>query len=128
MRKIFFNGKVYTGEMPLQDSFIVEDNKFIFAGNFNEAQNFIDENTEKIDLQGNFVCAGFNDSHMHLLNYGYALSMANLSEHTNSLNEMISYLKQFALENNIQKVVGFVVVDGTMTILQMKNVSLIATI
>lgn len=103
MRKIFFNGKVYTGEMPLQDSFIVEDNKFIFAGNFNEAQNFIDENTEKIDLQGNFVCAGFNDSHMHLLNYGYALSMANLSEHTNSLNEMISYLKQFALENNIQK-------------------------
>ena len=47
MRKIFFNGKVYTGEMPLQDSFIVEDNKFIFAGNFNEAQNFIDENTEK---------------------------------------------------------------------------------
>ena len=30
MRKIFFNGKVYTGEMPLQDSFIVEDNKFIY--------------------------------------------------------------------------------------------------
>lgn len=59
MRKIFFNGKVYTGEMPLQDSFIVEDNKFIFAGNFNEAQNFIDENTEKIDLQGNFCLCWF---------------------------------------------------------------------
>ena len=51
MRKIFFNGKVYTGEMPLQDSFIVEDNKFIFAGNFNEAQNFIDENTLSVHVR-----------------------------------------------------------------------------
>lgn len=103
MRKIFFNGKVYTGETKLQDAFIVEDNKFIYAGNLSEAENFIDENTEKIDLQGNFICAGFNDSHMHLLNYGYALSMAGLSEHTNSLSEMLSYLKQFAQENNIKE-------------------------
>ena len=53
MRKIFFNGKVYTGETKLQDAFVVEDNKFIYAGNLSEAENFIDENTEKIDLQGN---------------------------------------------------------------------------
>lgn len=103
MRKIFFNAKVYTGETKLQDAFVVEDNKFIYAGNLSEAENFIDENTEKIDLQGNFICAGFNDSHMHLLNYGYALSMAGLSEHTNSLSEMLSYLKQFAQENNIKE-------------------------
>lgn len=103
MRKIFFNGKVYTGETKLQDAFVVEDNKFIYAGNLSEAENFIDENTEKIDLQGNFICAGFNDSHMHLLNYGYALSMAGLSEHTNSLSEMLSYLKQFARDNNIKE-------------------------
>lgn len=103
MRKIFFNGKVYTGETKLQDAFVVENNKFIYAGNLSEAENFIDENTEKIDLEGNFICAGFNDSHMHLLNYGYALSMAGLSEHTNALSEMLSYLKQFAQENNIKK-------------------------
>lgn len=103
MRKIFFNGKVYTGETKLQDAFVVEDNKFIYAGNLSEAENFIDENTEKIDLQGNFICAGFNDSHMHLLNYGYALSMAGLSEHTKSLSEMLLYLKQFAQENNIKE-------------------------
>lgn len=101
--KDIFNGKVYTGETKLQDAFVVEDNKFIYAGNLSEAENFIDENTEKIDLQGNFICAGFNDSHMHLLNYGYALSMAGLSEHTKSLSEMLSYLKQFAQENNIKE-------------------------
>ena len=40
---------------------------------------------------------------MHLLNYGYALSMAGLSEHTKSLSEMLSYLKQFAQDNNIKE-------------------------
>lgn len=37
MRTIYYNGKVYTGEMPLVSAFIVEDGKFVFAGSDLEA-------------------------------------------------------------------------------------------
>ena len=32
MKHIYFNGKVYTGSLPLAEAFAVENGKFIFAG------------------------------------------------------------------------------------------------
>ena len=51
---------------------------------------------ERSDLKGSFVCAGFNDSHMHLLNYGQSLTIARLDQHTHSLKEMLEYVKEYA--------------------------------
>jgi len=92
MKTAYTNACVYTGKLPLQQAFIVEDGKFAFVGTDEEvlAQPF----DEKVDLGGTFVCAGFNDSHMHLLNYGQTLSIAPLHEHTGSLQDMIDCLKQ----------------------------------
>ena len=55
---------------------------------------------EVTDLKGRFVCAGFNDSHMHLLNYGNALRTADLSQHTQSLAGMKEYMKEFIREQS----------------------------
>lgn len=88
MKTLYYNGIVYAGQLPLQQAFCVEDGKFCYVGSGQAAP----EADIKIDLQGNFVCAGFNDSHMHLLNYGQALTVAPLAEHTGSLDEMLRCL------------------------------------
>ena len=92
MKTTYYNGKIYTGN-GFEQAFIVEDGLFVKTGTNEEVLKI--ETDEKVDLKGRFVCAGFNDSHMHLLNYGQSLLMAKLNEHTSSLKEMLEYLKEF---------------------------------
>ena len=100
MRIIFYNGTIYTGEMPLQEAFVVENNKFLYAGNWETAKSMATEDAEWVDLEGKFVCSGFNDSHMHLLGFGKALQQAQLAKHTQSLADMIACLSKFAKISN----------------------------
>ena len=78
MKTLYDHGQVYTGQLPLASAFVVEGDRFLAVGNREDLEKFVDNDTKKVDLGGKFVCAGFNDSHMHLLNYGYTLSMAGL--------------------------------------------------
>ena len=94
MRTLYHNGRVYTGALPLVSAFAVEDGRFVFAGSNAEGAALGCE--ESVDLGGAFVCAGFNDSHMHLLNYGQSLAMAELAAHTDSLAGMLEYLRAYA--------------------------------
>ena len=93
MKKIFFGGRVYTGQLPLVEAFAVEDGRFTFAGSNADALELSKADDEKIDLAGQFVCAGFNDSHMHLVNYGQILKIAPLYAHTSSLQDILDCLK-----------------------------------
>ena len=88
MKTIYYNGAVYTGTLPLAEAFAVENGRFLFAGTSEAAKALAADNDRLIDLGGRFVCSGFNDSHMHLLNYGNALHSALLSEHTGSLKTL----------------------------------------
>ena len=90
MRTIYHNAAVYTGALPLQQAFVVEDDRFLFAGSDEDALAYSADSV--VDLGGAFVCAGFNDSHMHLLNFGQTLTIAPLHEHTRSLEDMIACL------------------------------------
>ena len=85
MKTIYKNGAVYTGKLPLVEAFAVEDGKFVFAGSSAEADALAAAGDKVVDLGGKFVCSGFNDSHMHLLNYGSSLLKAQLAAHTESL-------------------------------------------
>ena len=88
MKTIYYNGAVYTGTLPLAQAFAVENGRFLFAGTNEEAKALAADNDRLIDLGGRFVCSGFNDSHMHLLNYGNALHSAfyrNIPEALKSL-------------------------------------------
>ena len=91
MKTIYYNACVYTGTLPLQEAFGVEDDHFFFVGTSEEAQSQSADSFH--DLHGAFVCAGFNDSHMHLLNFGRTLTAAPLHMHTESLEDMIACLK-----------------------------------
>ena len=92
MRTAYLNGRVYTGCLPLQEAFIVEEGKFAAVGSNTEILALEAEQT--VNLDGSFVCASFNDSHMHLLNLGQALSVAPLHLYTRSLQEMLLCLQQ----------------------------------
>lgn len=102
MRTIYRNGQVYTGEFPLVTAFVVEDGRFRYAGSDAGAMALAGEEDEVCDLQGRFVCAGFNDSHMHLVNFGYALQKVSLAAHTGSLEEMLQAVRDFIARNEIE--------------------------
>lgn len=91
MRTIYYNASVYTGTLPLMEAFGVEDGIFFFTGSNEAAQKQIADRF--VDLEGAFVCPGFTDSHMHLLNYGQSLVIAPLHLHTGSLEDMLCCLK-----------------------------------
>lgn len=91
MKTLYYHAAVYTGQLPLQEAFVEEDGRFTFAGSLEEAAKLpVDK---EVDLGGAFVCAGFTDSHMHLLNYGQTLTIADLANHTRSLEDMLQQLK-----------------------------------
>lgn len=101
MKTIYYNGKVYTGQLPLQQAFAVENGRFLFAGTDAEVRALAGRDDVLVDLEGRFVCSGFNDSHMHLLSYGKALQAALLAEHTQSMEEMVTYMGQFLAEHPV---------------------------
>ena len=95
MKTIYYNGVVYTGDLPLVQAFIVENGYFVYTGDSESAKALAGAEDVCVDLQGKFVCSGFIDSHMHMLGFGKMLQEARLDRHTESLEEMLSYLKEF---------------------------------
>ena len=95
MRNIFYHGRVYTGALPICSAFAVENGRFTLVGDDETLLASAREGDSLTDLQGRFVCAGFNDSHMHLLNFGQALAAAQLAPLTGSLAGMLDYLRGF---------------------------------
>ncbi len=103
MLEKYINGKIYTGEnTELKSAFAVDGGVFVKVGSNKEVIEYGGTaDASVIDLCGRFVCAGFNDSHMHLLNYGKALKTADLTKHTYSIKSIISKVKKFIKDENI---------------------------
>ena len=90
MITIYHHGRIYSGNGFI-DAFAIEGNTIVATGTLESLQHQFSQATLH-DLQGHFVTAGFNDSHMHVLNYGYGLASLALAEHTQSLNELQTYV------------------------------------
>ncbi len=96
MRTIYFGGRVFTGELPLQQAFVVEDGCFASVGSDDQILSQSKPGDERVSLEGRFVCPGFNDSHMHLLNYGYTMEQCDLSRATSSMAALQQAMRDFA--------------------------------
>ena len=94
MKTIYHNGKIYCGQGLFASAFAVEEGRFSKVGG-EELASLIERGDVSVDLKGAFVCAGFNDSHLHLLGLGKTLSEAPLHEHTKSLEEVLRCLGDF---------------------------------
>jgi len=109
MKTLYVNGRVFAGQLPLQEAFAVEDDRFAAVGSDAEVLAQRGEGDAVIDLGGKFVCPGFNDSHMHLLNYGNAMAACDLTAHTSSVEDVQQALRDFIRDQGIapgQWVVG----------------------
>ena len=96
MKTLYKNGLIFTGSLPLSQAFLVEGDTILRVGGEElvcELANAPD--VTSVDLQGQFVCSGFQDSHMHLVSYGKLLQEAPLAAHTQSLSDMLSCLAEF---------------------------------
>ena len=103
MKTAYYNARVYTGELPLAEAFVVEDGRFVRVGGNDEILAALGAGDDRVDLQGRFVCAGFNDSHMHLLGFGASLYTAQLAQHTDSLKGMLDYVRDYLAAHPVRE-------------------------
>jgi len=102
MKTIYHGGRVFTGALPLTEAFIVENGRFTAAGTSEELLARRADGDELFDLEGRFVCPGFNDSHMHLLNLGNTLEICDLTgPATSSLAALQQALRSFADQHQL---------------------------
>lgn len=76
------NAKIWTGDpkQPWIEAVAISDDKIIQTGTTKKIQKSISKNVRVIDAAGMFVCPGFTDSHLHLLNGGFHLSSVQLRD------------------------------------------------
>ncbi len=99
MKNIYINGVVYTVTNGVVEAFVEENGVFIYVGDNAGALALQDENSAIKDLDGQFVTAGFNDSHMHTLYTGRALNILNLAD-AKSIEEFIALGKEYIQKHN----------------------------
>lgn len=100
MRTVFTNGRIYSmnDDREVFNTMVVEDG--VITEMSNESVNT--DGADVVDLNGKFVYPGFNDSHMHLLNYGYARSQADLIGIT-SKSELVERLTHYIEGFDVQE-------------------------
>lgn len=96
---LIYNATIYTVDSSFStaEAMLVKDGKIIATGQMAELEETY-EAKEKIDAAGKFIYPGFIDAHAHFVGYGMSLRTVNLVG-TNSWDEAIEKVKQFAAEN-----------------------------
>jgi predicted amidohydrolase YtcJ len=102
VRQIYINGNIVTVDQsnPGAEAFIVEGGVFTAVGSSAAMLAKKDAESEVIDLQNATVIPGFNDSHLHLLNYAYGKAKVDLSQ-AKSTAEVIQAGKDYIARRNI---------------------------
>lgn len=104
MDLILIKGNIYKVDKnnTSVEAIAINGNKIYKTGTTQEILKLKEKNTKVIDLEGKSVVPGFNDSHMHLLNYGYALTQADLIG-TTSITELQIRMKNHIKNKDIEK-------------------------
>jgi len=94
--RIFFNAKVFTGELqsPYATAVAVHGDKIVAVGNLEEVATMAAANAQRIDLQGKALFPGFIDSHSHFIEGGMNSISADASEHVKSMSQLLAFVAQ----------------------------------
>lgn len=68
--KVYKNAKVYSvlldGSEVHAEAVAIKDDKFVYIGDNNQVNDYIDKSTEVIDCKGNSIIPGLTDAHLHI--------------------------------------------------------------
>ncbi|MCJ7626116.1 MAG: amidohydrolase family protein [Anaerolineaceae bacterium] len=95
---IFHNGQVLTMEagLPIEQALAVKGDAILAVGDNDEILALVGDGTRVIDLAGNTLMPGFIDPHTHIFDSG-----------TSILGMSIEEVQQFAIENGVTSIAGF---------------------
>ncbi len=104
MSILFLKGKIAAldDDNNFYEAIGINGNTIDFLGTNERAFELWDKYDEVIDLEGHTLLPSFNDSHMHLLNYGYTRKMLNLTKYK-SIKEAIDKATDFIETMSIPK-------------------------
>jgi predicted amidohydrolase YtcJ len=95
--RIFYNGKIATNAKPyFAEAIAVEDGKIASVGRDSEILRLKKPNTETIDLRGQTVIPGLNDSHLHIIRGGLHYNLELRWDGVPSLADALRMLKEQA--------------------------------
>src|SRR5690606_20508806 len=78
------NGRIYTVDtaLPWASSLAIDGGKIVAVGDDRQVDEFIDENTRVVDLDGKLVLPGFHDVHAHPIGGGLSYTQCPIYEGT----------------------------------------------
>src|SRR3984957_3417964 len=96
--RIFYNGKIATNSKQyFAEAIAVEDGKLSSVGRNSEVLRLKTPDTETIDLRGQTVIPGLNDSHLHIIRGGLHYNMELRWDGVPSLADALRMLKEQAV-------------------------------
>lgn len=103
MGLILINGNVHTMDdsVPYAEGIAARNGRIIAVGSSGDVLRFKTDESEIIDLGGRMVVPGFNDTHMHLLNFGASLGMVDLGG-CRSIEDIVTTVKRTIDEKGIK--------------------------
>ena len=97
-KTLFYNAKVYVERGVFAQAVYQEDGWIKAVGSNEDVCPLAADDAEKIDCGGKTIVPGFNDSHMHILQVGLAMTQLDLSG-CKSVEEMIEAGRQYIKDN-----------------------------
>src|ERR1700684_4603808 len=95
--RIFHNGKIATNSKPyFAEAIAVEDGKISAVGQNSEVLRLKSHDTETVDLRGQTVIPGLNDSHLHIIRGGLHYNLELRWDGVPSLADALRMLKEQA--------------------------------
>jgi len=106
-KRVFLNGKIYTVNpyQPYAEALVVVNNRFAFVGTNEQAEKYIDQETEIIKLDRKLVIPGFIDAHAHFIKGGFSLQNINLRD-AKSSSEFRQLVRDYILTHNGEWITG----------------------
>ena len=96
--RIFHNGKIATNSKPyFAEAIAVENGKIASVGRNSEVLRLKTPDTETIDLRGQTVIPGLNDSHLHIIRGGLHYNLELRWDGVPSLADALRMLKEQAV-------------------------------
>ena len=106
--KVFHNGRIITLDpsLPQGEAMYIVGDRIAAIGKNKDISAWSSRHSKSVDLGGQVVIPGFNDSHMHLLNWGQGMDGVDLVA-ARSVDEVIRLGKEYVQNNrHLDWVVG----------------------